>query len=457
MTKILILGGGFGGVRVALDLSKKFKGRKDVQITLLDKADSQTFTPALYEIASIYGVDHQHPFHGKLRGAICIPYREIFAGKKVELVQAEVTHIDLEQKHIVTSAGNTLGFDYLVIALGATMSTFGVKGAEEYAYKFKTIEDGLMVNDKVEQLYREASRSERQLPINIIIAGAGFNGVELAAELSNCTVHAAHKHKIAQRHCTSINLLEAGPTILPMILEKNRHIIESRLKKLRINIMVNSAVEEVGPDFVRLKPGSRSSDSSETTKEISELSLPGKDGGIIKGDLIVWSGGVKPLELFKKVPGLELDERGRIIVDGFMRAKNHDNIFAVGDNIIFYDPKTQKPILQMAYLAIEQGTIAARNIMLAIERYGGTMPEGKNEKRVEGEDLKKYKPSYPFWIAPVGGKYAVAHLGRWGTHSGFVGYLIKQAADLRYFLSILPFWKGLKMFCEDVRVFSKND
>ena len=67
MIKILILGGGFGGVRVALDLSKKLRGRDDVKITLVDKSECQTFTPALYEVASIYGVDHEHPFHGKIR------------------------------------------------------------------------------------------------------------------------------------------------------------------------------------------------------------------------------------------------------------------------------------------------------------------------------------------------------------------------------------------------------
>lgn len=428
MSRILILGGGFGGVRAVLDLSKKFKGRDDVQVTLVDKNDSQTFTPALYEVASIYGVDHEHPFHGKLRGAICIPYKDIFRGKNVELVQAEVGHIDIERRHITTSAGNTLEFDYLIIALGATSSTFGVPGADEYAYKFKTLEDGLMVNDKVEGLYLEASQSKRQLPVNIIIVGAGFNGVELASELSNCSVHVAHRHKMTQQHCTTITLLEAGPAILPTISEKERHIIEKRLGRLGINILVNSPVEGAGSDYVKIKNGS-----------------------ILKGDLIVWSAGVKALDLFQKVSGLEVDERGRIFVDENLRAKNHQNVFVVGDNLVFIDPVSQKPTPQMAYLAIEQGAIAAENITRTITEY-----TQKNISR-EMVELKKYRPSYNFWIAPVGGKNAVAHLGKWGTYSGFLGYLVRQAADLRYFLSILPFWKGLKLFCEDVTIFSKND
>ncbi|MEK7498709.1 MAG: FAD-dependent oxidoreductase, partial [Patescibacteria group bacterium] len=147
MVKILILGGGFGGVRAALDLEKKLRSREDVKITLIDKSDCHVFTPALYEVASIYGVNHEHPYHTKLRGVISVAYNRIFNGKKVELMQAEINHIDINAKHVVTNSGTTINFDYLVLALGSKTSTFGTPGVEEYAYKFKTIEDGLMLSD----------------------------------------------------------------------------------------------------------------------------------------------------------------------------------------------------------------------------------------------------------------------------------------------------------------------
>src|SRR3989344_7289624 len=188
MTKILILGGGFGGERAVLDLSKSLGGRGGVEITLVDKRNSQTFFPSLFEVASIYGINHQHPFHTKLRGAINIPFVDIFKNKKINLVQAEINHIDIQNKHVVTSNGATIDFDYLILALGSVVSTFGIPGADDYAFKFKTIEDGLMLSDKIEELYIEASEKKRPLPINILIGGAGFNGVELAAELSNCAV-----------------------------------------------------------------------------------------------------------------------------------------------------------------------------------------------------------------------------------------------------------------------------
>lgn len=405
-------------MRAALDLSKKLGGRDDIKLMLVNKNECQTFTPALYEVASVYGINHEHPFHTKLRGVVSIPYSEIFRGKKIELIQAEVNHIDLKARHVITNNGVTIEFDYLVLALGSAASTFGVPGAEEYAFKFKTIEDGLMIADKLEELYVSASQKNRSLPINILIGGAGFNGVELAAELANCTIHIAHKHAITEQNCTTVTLIEAGPTILPMISEKERELIQKRLKNIGVNVMTNSPIEEVGPDYAKLK-----------------------EGETLKGDLIVWSAGLRALDIFKSIVGLELDNRGRIVVNDFLQIKNYANVFAIGDNSVFIDPVTQKPIPQMAFIAIEQGRVAAKNI---------------NQLISGGDKLKKYLPNYNVWIAPVGGKYAVAHVGKW-NFSGFLGYILRELVDFRYFLSVLPFLKAVRLFCEEVRVFSKNE
>lgn len=424
MTNVLILGGGFGGVRAALDLNKRLKSLKDVKITLIDKNDSQTFFPALYEVASVFGVNHQHPFHTKLRGTVSIPYSEIFGGTKVELVQAEINHVDIEAGHVVTANGATIPFDYLVIALGAAASTFGVPGAEEYAFKFKSIEDGLMLSDKLEELFNAAANGERPLPINILIGGAGFTGVELAAELSNCTARIAHRHGITKHNCAALSLIEASPMMLPMVSDEERNKIKNRLLRLGVNIMENSPITEVMTDSVKLK-----------------------NGKVLRGDIIVWSAGVKSLELFRAAKGLELDDKGRIPVNEFMQVRKYNNVFAIGDNIIFIDPKTQKPVPQMAFVAIEQGSIAAENITRLINSQSSGKPVPA---------LKIYKPSYDVWVAPVGGKYAVAHVGKWGI-GGFLGYVAREMIDFRYFVSTLPFFKAIKLFFEEAKVFSKND
>ena len=423
MTSIVILGGGFGGIRAALDLDWKLRRRRDVKIILIDRANGQTFYPALYEVASIFGIDHQHPYHTKLKGTICIPYAEIFAGTKIQTVQAEVIAVNLEDRHLTTTGFNLYPFDYLVIALGSVPSTFGVPGAEEYAYKFKTIEDGLALADKIEELFTSIEKNERAVPVKIIVGGAGFTGIELVAELSNCIGHVAHRHKISRRGCTAITLIEAGPEMLPMISDRERSLIKVRLVKLGVNVLADSPIVEVGPNFVKLK-----------------------DGRQLEGDIVIWSGGVQAPELAKKINGLERDEKDRIMVDDWLRVKNHHEIFGVGDATAFLDPKTQKPVPQLAYVAGEQGKVAAENIARLISGGGkATIP------------LEKYQPFYDTWVTPVGGKYAVAHLGRGITVSGFWGYLLRQLINLRYFLSILSLPQALHLFFSNIKVFSEND
>lgn len=423
MINIVILGGGFGGIRAALDLDWKLKRRQDVSITLIDRLAEQTFYPALYEVATVFGVDHQHPYHTKLKGTVCIPYAEIFAGTRVQTVQAEVIEINLENKHLTTAGFSFYPFDYLVIALGSVPSTFGVPGAEEYAYKFKTIEDGLALADKIEELFTSIKKNERAVPVKIIVGGAGFTGIELAAELSNCVGHIAHRHKIPRRGCTAITLIEAGPELLPLVGERERTLIKKRLAKVGVSVIESSPIVAVGPNSVKLK-----------------------DGQELAGDMIIWSGGVKAPELVKKTNGLERDEKDRIVVDDWLRVKNHHEVFGVGDAVAFLDPKTQKPVPQLAYVAGEQGKVAAENIARLIFC-------GSKETAL----LEKYQPFYDAWITPVGGKYAVAHLGKGITIGGFGGYLIRQAVDLRYFLSVLSLPRALHLFLSGIKVFSKND
>lgn len=427
MTNIVILGGGFGGVRAALDLDKKLGQSKDIRIILIDKENAQTFYPALYELASIVGVNHEHPYHSKLKGMIGIPYSKILKKTRVELIQGQIDRIDLEGKQVATDSGMIINFDYLIIALGTTVSTFGVPGAEEYAFKFKSIEDGLMLSDKLEQFFNAVGKDGTGLPVKILVGGAGFTGVELASELASYSMHVARRYKLSQNGFVKITLLEAAPTMLPAVSNKERVKIKNRLNQLGITVMENSPIEEVMLNSVKLKNGS-----------------------LLIGDIIIWSAGTKPLELFKETKDLELDDRGRIIVNEYLQAKNCNSVFAIGDNIIFIDPKNNKPVPQMAYIAIEQGSIAAENIVRIIEKQipGKEIPHVMN--------LKSYKPYSDLWIAPVGAKYALFHIGRWGI-GGFAGYVLREMVDLRYFINTLPLTKALKIFFENIRVFSRND
>src|SRR3989344_4399894 len=295
MPNILILGGGFGGIRTALELDRKFS-KKEANITLVDRNNYHLFLPALYEVASAFGV-RQDKFKAKLRKTVAIPYAEIFQDTKINFVQAEVSRVDLAKKEVESASGAVFPYDYLVLAFGAETETFNIKGVSEYAYKFKTVDEALFLNEKVIKAYKEAAEDQHALPLKFLIAGAGFNGLELGAELACCTKNISKSCKL-KKGCTTIKLIEAGPQILPMISEKERNIVKLRLKKLGVEIMEDSSITEVGSDFVQIKNGEK-----------------------IAADFIIWTAGIRASSFLKRISGLRLDERGRLRVNRFMQAE----------------------------------------------------------------------------------------------------------------------------------------
>src|SRR3989344_8154687 len=209
MTKILILGGGFGGIRVALDLEKKLKKEiksGEAQITIIDKNSYHLFVTSLYEVASATGIK-KDPFAVRLRKSVSLPYNDIFENKNINFIQAEVKEVDLENRFVITNGGNKHDYVYLVIALGAQSADFGISGIKEYAYKFKTIEDALLINDKIESFMNDAASGKESLPLDILIGGAGFTGIEVASELACCAKSIARKCGLKGR-CSSMAILE---------------------------------------------------------------------------------------------------------------------------------------------------------------------------------------------------------------------------------------------------------
>src|SRR3989338_56361 len=414
MTKILILGGGFGGVRCALDLDKKFKEQD--QITLVDRNSYHLFLPSLYEVAAIYETN-KDPFTVKMRKTVCIPYKDIFAGKKINFIQAEISAVDLKEKSVRTKGGEILSCDYLVIALGSQTADFGIPGVREYAYQFKNIDDALAINVKIGKLIKKMDSGEKMDLLKILIGGAGFSGIEFAAEISCWVKKICRERGMRDKHAI-ITLIEAGPKILPMVSDSERNIISKRLTELGVVLMENSPIEEVGASFVKLKSGQ-----------------------ILEGDMVVWTAGIKANEFLKSIAGLPVTDRGKIIVDENLLVQGWKNIFAVGDNQEFIYPKTQKPVPALAYTAVDQGKVVAGNIYNILN----------------GKNTEAYKPYYGVWIAPVGGKFSSAHLwGGWKV-SGFAGWIIRELVDLRYLVSILPFRKAIAVFRQEITMFTKND
>ena len=415
MIKILILGGGFGGVRCALDLNKKFKNN-DVEITLVDRNSYHLFVPALYEVASAYGIK-KDPFAVQLRRTICMPYADIFNETKVNFIQANIAEINLTRKMARTGGDRIIAYDYLVIAVGSDTADYNISGVRDYAHQFKTLDDALFINQKLEELSEQFRKKERTEPFSFLICGGGFTGIELAAELGCCTKVIKEKCKFKGR-CSNITLFEAGPKILPAISEKERKLIKKRLTKLGIILMENSPIEEVGSDSIKLKTGQK-----------------------VNGDLIIWTTGTKPNQLLLNTNDLPISNTEKIEVENTLQVKSLESVYAIGDSVEFIDPKSQKPVPAFAYIAVDQGKIVAQNIHNSI----------KNKK------LKTYKPFYSIWIIPIGGKFALARLWEGILISGFWGWLIRELVNIRYLLSIFSLKKALEVFFNEITIFSKND
>lgn len=415
MINILILGAGFGGIGAALELEKKFRNNSDIKITLVDRNNFHLFTPSLYEVAAVYGLI-EDGFARYLRGSVSIPYGEILKGKRINFIQAEVKEISLKERFVLTSGGATLFFDYLIIALGGETEFYGTPGVLEYAYNFKSIDDAIAIYKKLVDLQKGAIKA-----LKFGIIGGGFTGVELAAELACCLDKIIKKCGFDKK-CVEINLFEAGPVILPMIGERHRKIIESRLKKMGVNVHLNSAIIEVKSNSIMIKDR----------------------GEFNNFDLIIWAGGVRGPGILETI-GLKLTKKGTAEVNEFLQTKNQDDlvnkkIFAIGDSVNFIDPKTQKPVPATAYVAHSLADVSAKNII----------------RHIEKRESKPYKPFYDVWAVPVGGKWAYFHFKKINL-KGFLGYLFRQLVDLRYFLRILPLNRALTLFFKDLVIFTKND
>ncbi|MEK7124850.1 MAG: FAD-dependent oxidoreductase [Patescibacteria group bacterium] len=413
MSKIVIVGGGFGGVRAALDLSRRLKGH--ATITLIDRSGYHLFYPSLYEIASAYRSDTD-PYSLELRRAVTVPLNHIFSGTGVDVVQAEVSQIDLARQIVGSHAGGVWPYDYLIMGLGTEAADFGIRGVGEYAYLFKSVEHALMINQRLQTIFYEAEHGQRVMPLHIVVAGGGFTGVELAAEIASCASKLAKICGLAS-HCFYVSIVESGK-VLKMLNDAEQAVMRRRLTKLGVALMENVQVSEVSDGMVKLR-----------------------DGRHLKSDMTIWTAGARPHQLLSKIPGLELAPQGKIAVDEYLRIRHVTNVFAVGDTIEFIDPVTNQPEGAQAYIAIEHGATAADNILRSIWRH----------------PLRKHRPPAMVWVAPGGGKFALAHLWKGVRISGFFGWILREIIDLRYFLTILPVKKAFQIFWHQTHEFTKND
>jgi NADH dehydrogenase len=335
-TRIVILGGGFGGVTTARHLERLCRRRRDVEIVLVSRDNFLLMTPLLFEVCS-GALDARHcsfPIRAYLRSA--------------RFVEAAVRGIDLDRRVVQLSGGgesDELAYDQLVIALGGMTNRRMIPGSE-HAFTFKNLADALLLrNHVIERFERadvEANLDRKRRQLTFVIIGGGLVGVELFGELTAFADGIAPLYQHVDRDEVRFILLQGGERLMPEIDPKLAAYGTGVLRQRR------GADIRTGVHAQAIEPG--------------KVDLAGET---IEAETIVLAAGIIPSPVVAALP-VEKDRRGRIVVDGAMRCESHPEVWALGDCAAVSAPDGQ-PYPSLAQHALREAKVLARNIDGALD------------------------------------------------------------------------------------------
>ena len=385
MHRILIIGGGFGGIRTAIALAKR--RMRDTRIVLVSDRTNFEYHATLYRIAA---------GHSPIEAAI--PLRDIFADKDVEVMTDTIVSVDLVGKTAIGSSGTIYSFDFLVLALGSETAYFDIPGLKERSFGFKSIDEALRLHRHIRDMFAScvdrSDRSHDLCALHFAIVGGGMSGVELAGELAIHTRALAREYGINPSFVT-VDLMEAAPRILPGFPEDISSLAEKRLRDLGVNVYPNRAILE------------------ERTEEVFFTDMK------TRTKTVIWTAGVRPHHLYADTAGLDREKNGKVIVDEFLRATGSDTIFVIGD-------AASTKYSGMAQTAVLEGLAVARNI--------GNI--------ISGKPLAPAKARRPVSLLPIGSGYAIALIGNVRI-SGRPGWWLRRAFDFIIYLLHVPFRRSI--------------
>jgi NADH dehydrogenase len=335
--RIVVLGGGFGGVTTARHLERRLRGKRDAEVTLVSRENFFVLTPLLFESCS-----------GRLELRHCAqPIRA--ALRRTRFIEANVDHVDVERQTVravsAEGTGYDLPYDQLVVALGAATNDRLIPGSSN-AFTFKTMADALVLrNHVIEQFERAdatAEASTRRGCLTIVVIGGGLVGVELLGELTAFVEDVLRFYPRIRRDEIRFLLFEAGARILPEIDEKLAAVAANVLRRRGADLHVSTAVQSIEPGGVRV------------------------GNEIIDAATIVLTAGIVPSVVASEMSVMH-DQRGRIAVDSTMRSRSHPNVWALGDCAAIPGPDG-RPYPALAQHTVREARHLARNIQAAIDQ-----------------------------------------------------------------------------------------
>lgn len=347
--KIVILGGGFAGIKCARKLEAKFGDDPETELVVVSEDNFLLFTPMLPQVASAM-IEARH---------IVLPIRTIC--KKTKFYEGRIKNIDPYGK-LVTLWGTrdkrsvSIHYDFLVLALGSETNFFGMPDVEVNAYTMKTLNDALMLRarviDMLEQAENETDPIRRKSFLNFVVVGGGFAGIETAGELMDLLLDARKYYPTILKEDLKVTILEALGVILPGFNEKLANFAKEKMMERGIEFKLKTAVTAFDGDEVMIK--SLGKESSDASSEINSI--------ITK--TLVWTAGVTPVNTIKR--SMFKTERGKIIVNEYLEVPEFPGVFAIGDSALFTEPETQRPLPPTAQIAESQAETAAKNLIALI-------------------------------------------------------------------------------------------
>lgn len=337
-TRILILGGGFGGMYAALELQKRLGGA-NVRMTIVNRDNFFSFTPMLHEVAAS-DLDVTH---------IVNPVRKML--RRVDFFKGDVDSIDLQARRVVVVHGSDrhrheLPYDHLVIGLGSTSHFFGLPGLASRALTMKSLGDAVRLrNNLIEHLEEAdtecaAAACLREPLMTVVVAGGGFAGVETLAGINDFVRGALRFYpNLTQRHVRMV-LVHPGDVILPELSAKLGRYAQAKLAERGIEIRLGTRVRSQSDDAVELS-----------------------DGTAIRTRTLVWTAGTAPNPLIATLPCAK--EGGRLLVDEYLSVPGHPGVWALGDCASVPDVRRGGYHPPTAQHALRQGRTLARNVAAA--------------------------------------------------------------------------------------------
>ncbi len=405
MTRIVVIGAGYAGVLATKKLEKKLRKQKlaySTEITLSDKHPYHTMLTELHEVAACRVGEE----------SVKMNLDQIFAGRKVNVVLDTVTKVDFANNKVEGKVSQ-YDYDYLVVAAGSKPTYFGVEGAQEYSYSLWSYDDAVKLRDRIHDCFRmaadETDAAKRKELLSFYVVGAGFTGVEMVGELAEYTPILCKRFNINREEVTIVDV-DGLSRPVPILPEKLSNKVDRRLRKMGVEVVMNASVVGVGENFIKLKK------NDEITQHVAGT--------------VIWTAGIESSDITTEIAKeVTSGGRGRIQVDEHLRSVEHDNVYVIGDNMLYTAPGEERPVPQMVENAEHSAATVAKNIVSTITKKG---------------KLESYNPKFHGVMVCVGGRYGVARGGMAKHQMNFASFFAmfaKHFINIVYFIQVMGWTK----------------